>query len=597
MGKLIYLAIISLAAVGCSQMPQNRSIENPDVTAANTTSLQIVKVEMTDSNTVLTGRFEYRPGHWVRISPKSYIEADGKHYTVYASEGINLGEKHTIPESGVDTVSLIFPPIPAQTKVIDFNEGVADGWVIYGIDVTGNGLDEILKLPEVSGKICLEPTFEADSTTINIHILGYRPGIGDKLNVFITGTYYNSQTIPTPIDSLGNATVTTILYGNSRVFLNPSGLNRYTGEIAIAPGGTTDITIDPRYSIDAKNASVRRVADNGKYAALNAALQTIDPYVLPDLSGRHNFYAATPEEYTSVVLDVHSEAMAVIDTIKVPDDMKAYLKARADANAIGSMVMKEMNQANCLFRKHNAYIETYKDSIGAPLRGEDYARLNINLDNPVLRLFPMFAYIADTDVKNFGNYPAAAEMCTFIPKFKAAIKGELTNADMDTLRTLSEPFYAKAAEMCQAETIRKQQDVSNLINATPDVADDKLFEAIVAPYKGKVVLVDLWNTWCGPCRSALAANEPLKTGELANDDIVWVYIADTSSDLKLYASMLKDIKGEHFMVNEEQIKTIREQFDVDGIPYYILVDRNGKATGHPDYRDHDKLIEGIKSAL
>ena len=136
-----------------------------------------------------------------------------------------------------------------------------------------------------------------------------------------------------------------------------------------------------------------------------------------------------------------------------------------------------------------------------------------------------------------------------------------------------------------------------LINPTPDVADDKLFEAIVAPYKGKVVLVDLWNTWCGPCRNALKANEPLKTGELANDDIVWVYIADESSNFGQYASMIPDIKGEHFLVNPSQIAKIREQFQVDGIPFYILVDRMGNATGHPDFRDHAKLVDGIKAEL
>ena len=102
---------------------------------------------------------------------------------------------------------------------------------------------------------------------------------------------------------------------------------------------------------------------------------------------------------------------------------------------------------------------------------------------------------------------------------------------------------------------------------------EQLFEEIIGKHKGKVVLVDLWNTWCGPCRGAIAHNEPLKTGELADDDIVWIYIADESSDVNKYADMIKDIKGEHYLVNAQQIQAIRNAFDVDGIPFYILVDR------------------------
>ena len=149
----------------------------------------------------------------------------------------------------------------------------------------------------------------------------------------------------------------------------------------------------------------------------------------------------------------------------------------------------------------------------------------------------------------------------------------------------------------QAEAVKALEEAGNAITPNPEVADDKLFDAIVAPHKGKVVLVDLWNTWCGPCRNALKANEPLKSGELASDDIVWIYIADESSDLSKYTDMIKDIKGEHHLVNASQIEAIRKRFNVDGIPYYIVVTRDGKATGRPDLRDHSKLVSTLKGAL
>ena len=105
------------------------------------------------------------------------------------------------------------------------------------------------------------------------------------------------------------------------------------------------------------------------------------------------------------------------------------------------------------------------------------------------------------------------------------------------------------------------------------------------------------NTWCGPCRAALAQNEPAKSADLSSDDIVWIYIADESSSTPLYLDMINDIRGIHYHVTADQIARIRKQFDVDGIPFYILVDKQGRAQGRPDLRDHDKFKRTILSEL
>ena len=202
---------------------------------------------------------------------------------------------------------------------------------------------------------------------------------------------------------------------------------------------------------------------------------------------------------------------------------------------------------------------------------------------------------------NWADYGITGGIFSDIPTYSKAYgrakAAKLDAADIARLENLSDPFYAKAAKTLNDESTKLYEVVKQKTTANPDVPADQLFDAIVAPHKGKVVLVDLWNTWCGPCRNALKANEPLKTGELADDDIVWIYIADESSDVNDYIAMLPNIKGEHHMVSPEQIAAIRSRFNVDGIPFYILVDRNGKAVGHPDFRNHSKLVEGIKGAL
>ena len=135
------------------------------------------------------------------------------------------------------------------------------------------------------------------------------------------------------------------------------------------------------------------------------------------------------------------------------------------------------------------------------------------------------------------------------------------------------------------------------IEQTPDVSLGKLFDAIVAPYKGKVVMVDFWNTWCGPCQAAIKANEPLKTGELKSDDLVWIYIANETSPLVTYKTQIGKIAGKHYRLNDKQWKYLCEQFKVDGIPSYVVVDRDGTYKLRNDLRDHGKLKKSLKAMI
>lgn len=132
----------------------------------------------------------------------------------------------------------------------------------------------------------------------------------------------------------------------------------------------------------------------------------------------------------------------------------------------------------------------------------------------------------------------------------------------------------------------------------PDVADEDLLASIIAPYKGKIVVIDLWNTWCRPCLYLISENEPYKTNELASEDIVWIYLADETSPVDQYIDKIKAIHGIHYRLTEEQMQQIKSQFpEIDGIPSYILVDRKGTATLRNDFRDPSVLLSTLKESL
>lgn len=105
------------------------------------------------------------------------------------------------------------------------------------------------------------------------------------------------------------------------------------------------------------------------------------------------------------------------------------------------------------------------------------------------------------------------------------------------------------------------------------IAGEEVFKAIVADYKGKPVLVDFWATWCPPCRAAMKTIVPVK--EAMADKVTFVYVTSTSSPEDTWNEMIKEIHGDHYYVTEDQWNTLLDQFESEGIPTYVIVDKEG----------------------
>jgi thiol-disulfide isomerase/thioredoxin len=114
-----------------------------------------------------------------------------------------------------------------------------------------------------------------------------------------------------------------------------------------------------------------------------------------------------------------------------------------------------------------------------------------------------------------------------------------------------------------------------VINDTPKNKGDKLFEAIIEKYKGKVIFVDFWATWCSPCRTGIERIKPLKE-ELKNKDIEFVYITNQTSHVSTWNAMIPDIRGEHYRLETDEWNYLASKFNISGIPHYVLVDKQGK---------------------
>lgn len=111
-------------------------------------------------------------------------------------------------------------------------------------------------------------------------------------------------------------------------------------------------------------------------------------------------------------------------------------------------------------------------------------------------------------------------------------------------------------------------------NETPRVAADSVFDKIINKYKGKVVFIDFWATWCGPCRIGIQEMAPLKS-ELKDEDIVFLYITNQTSPEKTYRVMIPGIKGEHYRLTEDEYNVLVNRFQINGIPHYAIANKKG----------------------
>ncbi|MCR4559280.1 MAG: TlpA family protein disulfide reductase [Bacteroidales bacterium] len=140
------------------------------------------------------------------------------------------------------------------------------------------------------------------------------------------------------------------------------------------------------------------------------------------------------------------------------------------------------------------------------------------------------------------------------------------------------PFYAeyvkaKNAEItAQIETEKKRGGY--YVHKAGDSEGDSLFVDLINDFKGKVVLIDFWNTWCGPCRSAIKQMEPMEK-DYQGKDVVFLFVADESSPENEYDGMIVSMKGHHYRLTESQANSLKHKWNFTGITSYVIIGKDG----------------------
>ena len=143
------------------------------------------------------------------------------------------------------------------------------------------------------------------------------------------------------------------------------------------------------------------------------------------------------------------------------------------------------------------------------------------------------------------------------------------------------------------------EDSLSHVRQLPPVGDGgDVLSALLRPYRGCPMLLELWETTCGPCR--LAFREMHDTKIHLRDRMHFVSVASTRSDQATWQRLVASYVGDHYRLTEPELQSLHRQVPcrTNAIPVWLLINPDGTIHhAFTGYRDLDDMMKEISPVL
>ena len=125
--------------------------------------------------------------------------------------------------------------------------------------------------------------------------------------------------------------------------------------------------------------------------------------------------------------------------------------------------------------------------------------------------------------------------------------------------------------------------------------DDKNSKLNINDYKGKLILLNFWASWCAPCKKEMPSLDLLQVNENLNN--LKIFPINVGQDnIEKASKFFKDLDIKNLRIYFDSPITLAKKFRLRGIPTTILINKSGeefaRIIGSIDFEDR-KFIEWL----
>lgn len=159
--------------------------------------------------------------------------------------------------------------------------------------------------------------------------------------------------------------------------------------------------------------------------------------------------------------------------------------------------------------------------------------------------------------------------------------------------------FLKDYQLAYDRLYKSKLSVKSILNDAKTLPTNALVKNILEKYKGKVVYLDVWATWCSPCISEMANSKKLRN-QVIGKDVVFLYLCISSPTESTWQNLIAghNIEGEHYFLNNGQSEELGREFNIRFIPRYLIIDKEGKvANAQAERPSSTKTLAEISELL